>query len=171
MFMVSFPSFLLAEEIFHDIPVSVVVGEVFRVSVDKETIEFGSISGEFKVIGEEEREGFYNQVSCQGNNGQPWVLKVQCTGAPRFLGDDSGRTIPIENLKWKIVGKNGAGEVIKENKFNSFKLRPEVVYISSGADNTGNPVTLQFQYSFSVPGLAPAGRYHTGIVFTMTQEP
>lgn len=172
LLIASFTGLLLAEEVFQDVPASVVVGEVFRLSLDKENIDFGSISGEFKVIGRDEPGGFYNQVSCQGNNGKPWVLKIQATQPPTFAGDNSGKTIPIENFKWKVIGKSGTGQVIRENEFNSFSLTPQVVYRSAGPDDTGNPVTLEFQYGLSVPALVPpAGRYQTSIIFTLTQEP
>lgn len=159
-----------AEEVFRDTPASVVVGEVFRISLDKENIDFGSISSEFKVIGKDEPGGFYNQVIAQCNNGKPWVLKVYTTQPPMLSGGSGA--IPVENFKWKVVDKSGTGQVRGENEFNSFGLTPQVVFRSSGADDTGNPVTLKFQYGLSVPVLVPpAGNYSTTIVFIMTQEP
>jgi hypothetical protein len=154
------------EERFEDLPASVEVAGVFGVDVAQAFLTFQNVAPmQTTVLGEGR---FFNEVTCRSNAGRPWYLKAHLV-ALKHTG--TGRTLPAETLKWKIVGSTGAGSSAGRVDFQPFSEQPETLYASGGDDVRGRDVVLQFQYSLTPPPSSLAGTYAGQLVFTMAEAP
>ena len=149
-----------------DLSASVEVATDFGVDVTQAFLTFPNVSpGQTSALGENR---FFNEVKCRSNAGRPWFLKAQLI---TLKHTDTDQIWPASSLRWKIVGSTGSGSSTGLTDFQPFSELPETIYDSSGNDERGRSVVLQFQYSLTPPPDSLAGTYVGQIVFTMTENP
>ncbi len=163
VFFVCCPVYAL-EERFEDVIAAVVVGSTFRLSVDKNRIDFGLIKPGERIEFYPGR--YYNQVTALSNNGKTWYLKMSL---PHDLQGARGRIIPRQSLKWQVHSTDGQG--IKQDGWNSFQQQSTLVYTSGPQDSQGNEVKIRLKYALDTPGDAIAGYYQATIYYTITESP
>ncbi len=153
------------EQRFEDIIATVVVGSTFRLSIDKDNLDFGLIEPGKRV--ELYPERYYNQITTLSNNGKTWYLKMSIVGGG--LRGPKGSIIPWDRLKWQVCSIDGEG--IKQEGWQSFEEQPVLVYISSPQDNQGKEVNICLKYALDTPADVIAGYYQTTIIYTMSETP
>ncbi|PIQ84004.1 MAG: hypothetical protein COV75_04370 [Candidatus Omnitrophica bacterium CG11_big_fil_rev_8_21_14_0_20_63_9] len=112
-----------------------------------------------------EQGGYHNQITCSSTNGQAWYLKVSVI-QPLSSG---GHTIPLDAFRWHVISTSGSGTLTHPREFSAFTLVPQLVYISTPAEASGQSVTFQFRYQLRIPEEQPSGSYSTTIRFTLTE--
>lgn len=135
-----------------------------ELSTDHRSLFFGLMElGEEKLLAD--AGSFHNEITCSSTEGRPWYLKVSVL-QPLTSGSE---TIPLEQFAWQLAGTNGKGTVTNRNEFRAFALVPDLVYLSSPEEATGQSVQLQFRYSLKIPEAQVSGVYHTTVRFTLTE--
>ncbi len=155
------------EEHYADLPVSVEVASVFKLSLDNSQLVFQRMSpGKTEILGEGQ---FFNALTCRANTGRPWYLKAQLVSL-KHVGMDY--TLPASLLRWKAVEVQGVADpFVGRRDFQAFADQPVVIYASQGSDRVGQTVVIRLQYSLSCPLDAPAGDYVGQLIFTMAESP
>lgn len=133
-------------------------------STDHRSIMFGRMQlGEEKILAEQ--GSFHNEITCASTNGQAWYLKVNVI-QPLVSG---AHTIPLEAFRWHVVSTNGGGTLAHPREFSAFSLVPQLIYISTPSEATGQSITFQFRYLLHLPEEQVSGAYSTTIRFTLTE--
>ncbi len=152
------------EERFEDVVATVVVGSVFKLSIDNDHLDFGLIKPGKTVQLYPGRH--YNQVAAVSNNGNIWYLKMAVTSG---IQGTKGDNIPNDRLKWRVTSVDGDGVAVGD--WNSFTDGPVLVYVSGPQDTRGNEVKIYLQYALDVPADATSGNYQAAIFYTITESP
>ena len=153
------------EERITDLSASVEVAPVFRLSLDRPHLAFGPVTSEKPVI--LGQGGFFQEIRCRSNSGQPWHLKAQLVSLKHL---ERGSDLPPSSVKWNVAEAVGSGEPAGgAGIFQSFSDEPVVMYAGAGDDRRGREVVLRLQYSLTIPPEASAGTYVGEIIFTMTE--
>jgi hypothetical protein len=150
----------MAVESYADITVT--VGNYFRLSIDRGSIDFEKMSG-----GETKDnvpvEGII--ITSKTNVGNPWYLKIS-NDSPLSTGP---YLIPNSNFIW-YGWSDGTGRWYG-NGTNAMTLVPELMY-SSGAtesNNLPNGTNNHLKFKLTVPKGQPGGKYITNVKLTLTE--
>ena len=143
-------------------PISVTVGNYFRLSVDRGSIDFEKMKpGETKD--NTPAEGII--VTSKTNVGNPWYLKIS---------DDSPLSsgpflIPNSNFFW-YGWTDGAGTWYG-NGNNYMTLIPELMYASgpNETNNLPNGTNNHLKFKLAIPNGQPGGKYISSVKLTMTE--
>ena len=148
-----------------DLSASVSVKLLFKMDIDKSVISFGRVlPGEWKNLGE---GSYYNQVTCQSNNGKIWYLLISLSSP--LTGARHNEKIPANKLKYMPGWTNGTGTVHDQYTFKEFGTEDSYVYTSNVEDAIANPLYIQFQYGVNVPDNGTADDYSATVVYTMME--
>lgn len=134
----------------------------------------GALPGDFK----EDKEvvtgfgSYSNRALCRGLNLLQYRVSISLDG-PLMSGVNS---IPVSDLKYMLTYTGGTGTKYNFQKYVSFSLVPNPVYLSNGTFESispepnpappGTDVELQFLYAVQVPDNQPAGIYTANIIYT-----
>ncbi len=153
----------MAEQVERDMFAVVVVNPIFAFTLDNASIDFGYVEPGKTV--ELNEAAYYNAIECNSNKGKTWYLKVS------VLGDISGPSpfVPLDSFKWTVF--RAAGEGTPAEGWQPFTPEQKVAYTSSGRDNTGEDVVIQFKYKLNLPNKAVGGYYRAKLLYTMTDQP
>jgi hypothetical protein len=165
---------------------TVTVSPIFELSIDTNSIPFGSVKpGEFKELTKGPQSGtnnYWNQATCKANTGNKWYLKIQATG-PLISGSNQ---MNVSVCKWLStyagiwVDADSASYDLSDGLNHSptggyvdFTQSPELVY-TSGLDPDYNDTVsegtqVQFQYAIQPPSDQLPGNYTSTIRFTLTE--
>ncbi|MBN1354371.1 MAG: hypothetical protein JW994_06860 [Candidatus Omnitrophica bacterium] len=133
---------------------------------NQRSIDFGRMDmGEEKTL--EERGGYEHMFSFVSTNNRIWHFKAQLL-RPFTSGV---HTIPAENFEWVVDEiRNGQGSFTANiSQPSHFSTLPVLIYISSGADNTGATVQIKLKYKLKIPKYQAAGAYTAQIRFIMME--
>jgi len=162
-FFVTFSGLYAAEQRIQDVIASVVVGSTFKLTLDRATLDFGSIKpGERVELYPAEP---FHQITCISNNKKNWYLKIS---VPADINGPGGQSLPKDRLKWQIFWTNGSG--VKKEGWESLQDKTTVVYTSGPLDSQGDEVNIKLRYALDVPGNAPAGHYTAVLIYTITES-
>jgi hypothetical protein len=143
-------------------PIRVVVGNYFRLSVDRGSIDFGSMKpGEAKdnVPG----EGII--VTAKTNTGNPWYLKIS-NDSPLSSGP---YVIPNSNFIW-YGWTDGAGTWYGTGT-NPLTFAPELMYASGVSEKNNMPdgTNNHLKFKLTIPRGQPGGKYMSTVKLTLTE--
>jgi hypothetical protein len=142
--------------------ISVAVGNYFRLSVDRGTVDFEKMRpGETKD--NVPVEGVI--VSGKTNTGNPWYLKISNDG-PLSSGP---YTIPNTNFIW-YGWTDGAGTWYGTGT-NQLTFVPDLVYASGAneGNNLPNGTNNHLKFKLTIPKGQPGGKYLSNVKLTFTE--
>jgi len=143
-------------------PISVVVGNYFRLSVDRGSIDFEKMKpGETKD--NVPVEGVI--VTSKTNVGNPWYLKIS-NDSPLSSGP---YVIPNSSFIW-YGWTDGAGTWYGTGT-NQMTFVPDLMYASgiNDSNNLPNGTNNHLKFKLSIPKGQPGGKYLSNIKLTLTE--
>jgi hypothetical protein len=144
------------------VSIRVVVGSLFRLSVDRGSIDFEKMKpGETKD--NVPVEGVI--VTGKTNTGNPWYLKIS-NDSPLSSGP---YTIPNTNFIW-YGWTDGAGTWYGTGT-NQLTFVPDLVYSSAAneSNNMPNGTNSHLKFKLTIPKGQPGGKYLSNVKLTLTE--